>query len=162
MAEGTSSLDAKRALRIELRAWRRGLTDQVERSALVRQILGDLELLRAMSRVLVFSSISGEPQMDGVIHDLRQRGTEVRVPEDDPPPSWPDAVIVPGIAFTSSGDRLGQGGGWYDRFLSEVRTDCVTVGVCFFEQVVDDLPIEPHDVRVDVVVTERGVVQPPG
>ena len=58
----------------------------------------------------------------------------VAVPEDDVDPAWPDVVIVPGLAFTSTGRRLGQGGGWYDRFLVGVRDDCVTVGVCFHEQ----------------------------
>jgi 5-formyltetrahydrofolate cyclo-ligase len=68
-------------------------------------------------------------------------------------------VIVPGLAFTAAGERLGQGGGWYDRFLAHVRDDCVTVGVCFTDQVLDRVPTEAHDVRVDHVVTDAGVLR---
>ncbi len=72
-------------------------------------------------------------------------------PED---PGLLDFVVVPGVAFTRSGQRLGQGGGYYDRFLPMVRTDCVVVGVCFAEQIVDALPAEPHDQQMSRVVTD--------
>jgi len=66
-----------------------------------------------------------------------------------------DVAIVPGLAFTVDGRRLGQGGGFYDRFLPLLRDECLTIGVCFAEQIVADLPIEPHDRRVDLVVTDQ-------
>jgi 5-formyltetrahydrofolate cyclo-ligase len=65
-------------------------------------------------------------------------------------------AIVPGLAFTAAGDRLGQGGGWYDRVLADVRDDCTVIGVGFGVQVVDELPVEAHDRRLDLVVTEHG------
>jgi 5-formyltetrahydrofolate cyclo-ligase len=81
----------------------------------------------------------------------------VHLPEDEPPPDPRsiDVVIVPGTAFTAAGDRLGQGGGWYDRFLARVRPDCVTIGVGFAPQLVSELPVEDHDIRLDLVVTDR-------
>jgi len=76
-------------------------------------------------------------------------------PTGDPvDPQEIDVVLVPGLAFTRDGRRLGQGGGFYDRFLPLVREDCVTVGVCFAEQIVDDLITEPHDRIVDLVITD--------
>jgi len=76
-------------------------------------------------------------------------------PTGDPvDPQEIDVVLVPGLAFTCDGRRLGQGGGFYDRFLPLVREDCVTVGVCFAEQIVDDLITEPHDRIVDLVITD--------
>ena len=72
-------------------------------------------------------------------------------PED---PGLLDLVVVPGVAFTRDGKRLGQGGGYYDRFLPRVRPDCVVVGVCFAEQIVDALPAEPHDRQMSRVVTD--------
>jgi 5-formyltetrahydrofolate cyclo-ligase len=77
------------------------------------------------------------------------------LPEDaNLDPSWPDLIVVPGLAFTAGGHRLGQGGGWYDRFLSERRADCTTIGVCFACQIVDHLPMDEHDVVLDAVVTD--------
>lgn len=64
-----------------------------------------------------------------------------------------DVVVVPGLAFTPDGRRLGRGGGHFDRFLPRLRPGCLTVGVCFTEQLRDDLPTEPHDIAVDLVVS---------
>ena len=66
-----------------------------------------------------------------------------------------DLIIVPAIAFTKDGNRLGQGGGYYDRLLK--KTDAVTVGVGYDFQLFADLPVEPHDCRLDYVVTPSGV-----
>lgn len=65
-----------------------------------------------------------------------------------------DLVIVPGLAFTPAGERLGRGGGFYDRLLSHPDVCARRIGVCFDCQVVDSLPVESHDEGVDVVVTE--------
>jgi 5-formyltetrahydrofolate cyclo-ligase len=81
-------------------------------------------------------------------------GPDLRVAPGDLDPSLLDVVVVPGLAFTADGRRLGQGGGHYDRFLTRLRADCLTVGAAYAEQLVDDLPTEPHDVRVDLVVTD--------
>jgi len=67
-----------------------------------------------------------------------------------------DAVVVPGVAFTPSGARLGRGAGMYDRLLAGIPT-AVRVGVCMEAFVVADLPLEPHDVAVDVLVTDASV-----
>ena len=62
-----------------------------------------------------------------------------------------DLVVVPGLAFTVDGHRLGQGGGFYDRFLPTTRA--ATIAVCFSEQMVDELPFDDHDVVVDQVIS---------
>ena len=64
------------------------------------------------------------------------------------------AWIVPGLAFTMGGKRLGYGGGWYDRLLAAARGDSAKIGVAHGFQVVDDLPSEPHDIPLDRVVTD--------
>jgi 5-formyltetrahydrofolate cyclo-ligase len=83
----------------------------------------------------------------------------VVLPEDDPPPDpgAVEVVIVPGTAFTAAGDRLGQGGGWYDRFLPRLRVGATTIGVCFAPQLVAELPVESHDVQLDLVITDDGI-----
>ena len=62
------------------------------------------------------------------------------------------AWIIPGLAFTRGGKRLGYGGGWYDRFLASAPKGAVKVGVAYSFQIVDDLPAEPHDVMLSDVV----------
>ena len=61
--------------------------------------------------------------------------------------------IVPGLAFSRSGARLGYGGGWYDRFLAKSSPSSTSLGVAYPFQIVDDLPLEPHDLPLgDVVI----------
>jgi hypothetical protein len=67
-------------------------------------------------------------------------------------PSEVTAWIVPGLAFTQDGKRLGYGGGWYDRLLADAN-DTLKIGVAHEFQIVDDLPHEPHDILLDRVVT---------
>jgi 5-formyltetrahydrofolate cyclo-ligase len=104
---------------------------------------------------MAFTSLAGEPDTTELLAACAAAGKQTAVPEDDPDPTWPDVVVVPGLAFTAGGDRLGQGGGWYDRFLAGRRADCVTIGVGFREQLVESLPTEPHDVRLDHVVVDE-------
>jgi 5-formyltetrahydrofolate cyclo-ligase len=70
-----------------------------------------------------------------------------------------DLVVVPGCAFDRSGHRVGYGGGFYDTYLPRLRRDVPRVAVAFELQIVDDVPRERHDLRVDVLVTETGVLR---
>ena len=68
-----------------------------------------------------------------------------------------DFALVPGLAFDRSGRRLGYGGGFYDHLLAGVQEDEATLVSGAFEvQMVDEVPVGPHDVPVDAVVTEEG------
>jgi 5-formyltetrahydrofolate cyclo-ligase len=64
-----------------------------------------------------------------------------------------DMVIVPGVAFDSSGQRLGRGVGYYDRFLRQLPKDTPVVGLAFDFQLVDRLPVEEHDIPVSFVLS---------
>jgi 5-formyltetrahydrofolate cyclo-ligase len=66
-----------------------------------------------------------------------------------------DWVLVPGVAFDACGRRLGYGGGYYDRLLPFVAKTAPRVAGAFEMQIVDDVPMAPHDLGVDVVVTEQ-------
>ena len=73
-----------------------------------------------------------------------------------------DAVLVPGVAFTAAGGRLGYGGGFYDRLLRGWPRRVPLIGAAFELQVVDDLPLGPEDEPIDTVVTEAGVYRRAG
>ena len=64
-----------------------------------------------------------------------------------------DCIIVPGAAFDRSGNRLGLGGGYYDRFLKRVP-QAKRIALAFDYQLIDNIPIESHDAKVDVIITE--------
>jgi 5-formyltetrahydrofolate cyclo-ligase len=66
-----------------------------------------------------------------------------------------DMVIVPGVAFDLEGHRLGYGKGFYDRCLHGMQRPRFVAGLCFELQIVNKLPAEAHDVRMDMVMTEN-------
>jgi 5-formyltetrahydrofolate cyclo-ligase len=72
----------------------------------------------------------------------------------------PEVLIVPLVAFDRKGYRLGYGGGYYDRTLAELRQAgrVTAVGFAFAAQEVPEVPIGPHDAKLDAIVTELGVV----
>ena len=63
-----------------------------------------------------------------------------------------DAVIVPGLAFDRGNNRLGRGKGYYDRFLSMLPQDVITVGLAFDFQLTESLPTEAHDMRLQQII----------
>lgn len=71
-----------------------------------------------------------------------------------------DLVVVPGLAYDRAGNRLGRGGGFYDRFLARQDLNAWAVGVAFAEQIVENLPMDPYDRAVDLVVTDREIIRP--
>jgi 5-formyltetrahydrofolate cyclo-ligase len=67
-----------------------------------------------------------------------------------------DVIVVPALGVARDGVRLGRGGGYYDRALLHARPDAVLVALVFDDEFVDELPTEPHDLRVTAVVTPSG------
>jgi 5-formyltetrahydrofolate cyclo-ligase len=158
----------KRELRAAMRSVRREVVadpaDRRARSARIWAGVVAAAALRPGQRVMLFEGLPTEPETSDWFGWCREHDVAVFVPAVDGPdmrvmpgdvdPAVLDVVVVPGLAFTADGRRLGQGGGHYDRFLRRLRPGCVTVGAAFAEQLVDDLPTEPHDVRLDLVVTD--------
>jgi 5-formyltetrahydrofolate cyclo-ligase len=68
-----------------------------------------------------------------------------------------ELIVVPGVAFTRAGDRLGYGGGYYDELLSRWRAPPLRIAAAFDLQIAGDLPTAPHDQAVDVIVTQSAL-----
>ncbi len=68
-----------------------------------------------------------------------------------------NTVLVPGSVFDRLGGRLGYGGGFYDRFLTQSAPDAVRVGLAFEDQLTDAVPMQPHDQFMDMLVTEKRI-----
>ncbi|MDN5344787.1 MAG: 5-formyltetrahydrofolate cyclo-ligase [Clostridia bacterium] len=75
-------------------------------------------------------------------------------------PELIDLVIVPGVAFDRDGNRLGYGGGYYDRFLATLRPGATTIALAFREQLVPDVYPEAHDRPVQIVITDVEILRP--
>lgn len=71
-------------------------------------------------------------------------------------PDGIDLVVVPGLAFSKNGYRLGFGGGYYDRFLENYQGK--TVSLAFKDQIVSEIPVESHDIPVGKIITSEGVI----
>lgn len=90
----------------------------------------------------------------GILEPPKQRWGE---PGKEVHPSQLDCILVPGVGFDRQGGRLGNGGGYYDRLLACVRSDTVLAAACFESQLLEQIVMEPHDVPMDYVITEKTI-----
>ena len=127
----------------------------------------DIEMLwaHAGERSICYPRVEGDQiglYQVGTLYELRAGRWGLREPDADPARAVPlhkvELILVPGVAFTRDGRRLGRGGGYYDRLLAGLAAGTCKIGVCFEHQVVPELPVEPHDQSVDFVATENGIV----
>lgn len=70
-------------------------------------------------------------------------------------PDEMEFVVVPGVAFDLSGGRLGYGGGYYDKLLGSIMNRPFLIAIAFEEQIIEHVPVDEHDVRVDMIITDR-------
>jgi 5-formyltetrahydrofolate cyclo-ligase len=94
----------------------------------------------------------GESDLESGVWGLRQ-------PRADAPVVVPHVLFMPLVGFTAKGDRLGQGGGYYDRFLA-AHPQTTAIGMAWDVQEVAELPIELHDMRLSAIVTPTRVLGP--
>ncbi len=71
------------------------------------------------------------------------------------PKALPKVLLVPGLMFDPKGGRLGRGKGCYDKYLS--NKEVLKIGVCSEEQIIKELTLEDHDIRMDVVITDQNI-----
>lgn len=69
-----------------------------------------------------------------------------------------DVVVLPGLCYDGRGNRLGRGGGSYDRAIEDVSVQAVTIGIALDHDVIDVVPVESHDRRVKMIVTPTRVI----
>ncbi len=178
-----SSAMSKHQLRLEQKRKRAGLPDVSE--AVCLGLAAWLEELQA-STVLAYKAFGSEISLDALplllpqirflttqvqrtgvltLHDFALATVPNRYGILEPPltapvlePSLVDVALVPGLAFTKAGGRLGYGGGFYDQLLPQLRPSCVTCGVTHSALLLDSLPLEAFDVRVMYLALETEVV----
>lgn len=153
------------------------IDDRLLRSIDIWAAVAAMPAYESAVTVMAFAAMPTEPDTDGLFARIARDGKTLVLPRlrdgaiepalvgdgftsgqfgirepsgDAVDPTSIDLVIVPGVAFTRGGARLGHGRAYYDRFLRGLRAD--KIGACFDEQIVDDLPMDAHDVWLDAVV----------
>lgn len=181
----TSSME-KTEIRRKIKNMRQMLTDE-EKLAAAASVFSQLEQTAAFmlaDRILMYHSLPDEvsthaflrkwcgikkfflPRVNGVNLEIlpydEQRlelgsfHIEEPTGENTVPASEIELIVVPAVAFDRCGGRLGRGKGFYDRLLAD--TDATTIGVAYDFQLIDDVPSEPHDVPMDMVITQSSVI----
>ena len=159
---------------------------QVNSSLIIQKLL-ELESIKRAGCVMAYSSYQNEPNLMALKHALLDMGKQVALPyvaendnliavnydcdsvmksnvfgigepviSSESELAEPDLVLVPGIAFDEAGNRIGYGLGYFDRFLKE--SDAYKIGICFDMQIVPHIDAKPHDVRMDMIVTQSRVI----
>ena len=173
--------DEKTALRASMRQLAQIRRDAAALSSSLANKLQDWPLWQAAGTIAVFSALPGEPDVldpwpvdkrvalprvcgrELTFHWVASReelspgnfGISEPSAEASPAGNEFDLILVPGLAFDLRGGRLGRGKGFYDRFLAEARG--LRAGVCFDDQIVGNVPLDPHDLRMDFVVTPSSI-----
>lgn len=132
--------------------------NEVKTAEIIEKALNDGKTV-CVPRVIPHVKMEAVP-IDG-LDDLRTGFFNIMEPKPDLLPlseNKIDLVIVPGLLFDMHGFRVGYGGGYYDRFLARIPSDCRTLGLAFDFQVVDELPAEDHDMKIMAVITDKRVI----
>ncbi len=135
--------------------------DEVETTGLAQKVLElgkRLVLPRCAPKGILIPALIRDLQTDiepgtwGIREPKRENLVQVN-------PSEIDCVFVPGAAFDKLGNRLGYGGGYYDRFFERLRDTTPKLALAFSCQIVESIPIEAFDKKVDVLITEEGITR---
>jgi len=134
---------------------------EVETSGLIREslsmgkkiILPKVERRRHMLRLYEIKNLDETaPGVMGIPEPFQSEGREVLLEDID-------LVVIPGAGYDSPGNRLGYGGGYYDKLLAERKKEMLIIALAYEEQLVDAIPAEKHDVKVDIIVTDQRVIR---
>ena len=154
---------AKAALRSRMRQCLTELSSD-ERDSRSKQICGRIvhsPEWQEAKRIVLFVPLRSEPDISGLNEEARSEqkvittiAPTIRVEAElQFGTDKIDLIVVPGLAF--SRDRLGRGGGFFDRLLAGPAAEAYKLGVCFDFQLLESIPIEPHDIVMDTVATEE-------
>lgn len=124
---------------------------EVKTDAIITDACINKRLVVPISDTTTFSII---PSVINDINDIVKGAYGIREPKEIQPisPNLIDIALIPGIAFDKSGNRLGFGKGYYDKFLAEFNG--IKIGLCYDFQLHSTIPHDEHDVKMDMIITE--------
>lgn len=139
--------------------------DAFTKSELIRQKLQVSINWQSIRSVHIYDSQVALNEVDTsrIIEFIRTNWPQINLTIGEASPAAPlpsfkyDLILVPVVAFDAQRNRLGFGGGWYDRFLA-MQTQAITIGLAYDFQQAPALPMEPHDIRMSQVFTDVAVI----
>ncbi|MDR1139291.1 MAG: 5-formyltetrahydrofolate cyclo-ligase [Rickettsiales bacterium] len=158
----------KKEIREKYRAIRKNIDESYAANSLVNLFNQNLSYVKGKT-IAAYIPIDGEINVIPLMHNLLNLGYKVAIPDENKPlrfKEWnktgediiPDTIITPIIAFDDHLNRLGFGGGWYDVAIKELRPlGKIFIGVAYEKQYCKNLPIEEHDQKLDIIITEMCV-----
>lgn len=176
----------KNELRAKMKLMRKEFPGKKEASDKITSCLLESDIYKNCERICLYMSAFGEVSTEKILTHALSSGKTVCVPISRPNStlrlsladgsftsglygirepakvnytdfSFPELIIVPGLAFDLSCARLGFGKGYYDRFLAEAKGTSIGLGYSF--QLLDRIPTDEHDVFLDAVITENNFIK---
>jgi 5-formyltetrahydrofolate cyclo-ligase len=166
MTDSTATIETispKQQMRDEMMDKLRALipNDRLARSAQICARVLQSSIWRDAKAIALFSPLRSEPEISFLQTSAQSGGQTImmippmlRAEADLELVEMPDLILVPGVAFSRAGHRLGRGNGFYDRLLAGRAASAFKLGVCFSFQRLETIPTELHDVVMDQVMTD--------
>lgn len=171
----------KKELRANIKALKKQHTKEqlLEQSVAILSKLGNDDDFKKARIVMIYSALPDEVQTQAFLEKWRHRKKiilptvvgddivpvelaadttfavgdfNILEPQNEPYTGGYDLIVVPGVAFDRNGNRIGRGRGYYDRFLCK-HLNVRRIGICFDFQLVDEVPTEPNDIKMDKVIS---------
>lgn len=120
-----------------------------------------IQMLQKEGKLVLLPKVEGRQIVPILLSNLSELHTGyagIKEPEGDVYTGEIDVIVLPGVAFDEKGYRLGYGKGFYDRFLAK-RKGCLKVGLAYDFQVLKELPVQQHDLPVDIVLTPTRIIR---
>ena len=170
----------KKELRKEILYLRDNLEDRYNKSVIIKNKILELDIYKKSNVIAMYASMKSEVDTKELINESLLLGKKVLLPriinknkmifiEVNNDTEYErnsfgvlepigeeikdiDLIIVPGVAFDKSNNRLGYGRGYYDKYLS--NKDIYKIGICYSEQLIDKIEVEDHDIKMDLVIKD--------
>ena len=170
----------KKELRREILYLRDNLEDRYNKSMIIKDKLLNLDVYKNSKVIALYSSMKSEVDTKELIKESQELGKKILLPriinknkmifieinndtvyeknsfgvmepigEEE---SNIDLIICPGVAFDKNNNRLGYGRAYYDKYLA--KHDIFKIGICYKEQIVDNIDIDEHDIKMDLIITD--------
>ncbi len=170
----------KKELRKEILYLRDNLEDRYNKSVIIKNKILSLDIYKKSNVIALYSSMKSEVDTKELISESLELGKRVLLPriinknkmifiEINKDTNYEknnfgmlepigieekniDLMIIPGVAFDKDNNRLGYGRGYYDKYLKD--KNIYKIGICFKEQIVDNIDIEEHDIKMNLIITD--------